>query len=394
MKFCHRHLQQRIFHTLQLQHVVRGFLVRLRYLRLRNASVRISSWWKGKLKRRLFLQLRSQTVIAQTSIRACLAQRACARRQQAALLIQKYWNRFSVCRRIRRRFRESAICIQSVVRGWLFRKHFSALQHGVTSLQLHWLSKKAKARSIVLRSKRQFEQFVALSVSRTRELVAHHLAAQRIQSLFRRFRYRMRTRSQVLACIKLQSVFRGWILRKRLYRQKTAAVQISSWVRGYSSRRLRSLLDYAARSVQQRWRVLHDRREFLRTRALIILVQRTWKKHRLEAEFRQHHHSIVLAQSIVRGWLCRRVARRMQWVLIRVKAFCIGLCARRRFRKLHDAARKIQSIYRGVLSRRRLSARAVACLQIQRVWRGGLSCISIFLSICSLDSSPGKVERK
>uniref|UniRef100_A0A2K6K5Q1 Unconventional myosin-Va n=1 Tax=Rhinopithecus bieti TaxID=61621 RepID=A0A2K6K5Q1_RHIBE len=138
-----------------------AYLEKLRADKLRAACIRIQKIIRGWLLRKKYLRMRKAAITVQRYVRGyqarCYAK--FLRRTKAATIVQKYWRMFVVCRRYkirraativlqsylrgflaRNRYRKilrehKAVIIQKRVRGWLARTHYKRSMHAIIYLQ-------------------------------------------------------------------------------------------------------------------------------------------------------------------------------------------------------------------------------------------------------------------
>ncbi|KAG7385203.1 hypothetical protein PHYPSEUDO_001745 [Phytophthora pseudosyringae] len=200
----------------EIQRHVRGFLLRTAAERDRKmrerATLRLQSWQRMHVHRRIFLTQRHATVRVQTKYRSRTQRRRFLREKKAAIVLA------ALVRQVlqRRRFKKLKACIvktQAMVRKWEARRRFVALRCALVCLQS--LRRQRAARRVFIARK--------------------------------------------AAVARLQHAMVGWIARCRYVRLKRSTCKlqycVTSWLLCRQFRRART----ASRRIQKAWRAHHRR---------------------------------------------------------------------------------------------------------------------------------------
>ncbi|XP_014667741.1 PREDICTED: abnormal spindle-like microcephaly-associated protein homolog [Priapulus caudatus] len=350
-------LAQRHLSVIKLQRCYKNYKARqLAMQRLQSLSV-IQKWWRAKLQRLRYLRLRHATVFLQAVIR---------RRQRQCHL--------------------AATKIQAVVRMWLARRRVRKIQCAATVIQVgltvsnltptsigaHELGLRCAAVTIqaAVRGRHVRSEYTLLrraTVTIQRRVTAT-LAMRRDRG-----RYVSTKRSAVV----LQAAYRGRACRRRYRQTRAAAVTIQAWWRMITARRRHCELKRAAVVLQRRvraWRVGRSvRRQYGITRNAAITIQAYARGRHMRREMSARHAAARRIQACFRGYRGRRAYQKMQSAVLclqrHLRAVVIGRAHRQRYLAMRAAAIVVQSRHRGALARR-IVARVRAARQIQAWWRG------------------------
>ncbi|KAK1883766.1 Unconventional myosin-Vb, partial [Dissostichus eleginoides] len=134
---------------IRIQKTVRGWLQRVRFLKIRKTAVTLQRYGRGFMARRHadFLRQTRAALICQKQLRMVRDRRAFLRVRRAAVTIQAF-TRGMFTRRIFKEFllHHKAMIIQRCVRGWLQRRKFQRSRDAAITLQCAFRCVRAKRR--------------------------------------------------------------------------------------------------------------------------------------------------------------------------------------------------------------------------------------------------------
>ncbi|XP_075973347.1 microtubule assembly factor abnormal spindle [Anticarsia gemmatalis] len=147
-----RYVQTRLS-IIKLQSHVRGFIARKRFHKLRSAVVTIQAAYRLKKRREIMIQRRNSAAIClQKYVRRYIVRSRYLEIQQKVLYIQRLWRGKLVTRLTRCEFlqkRRFIVKFQSIIRGYLVRKHIQAkreeLQKVKEEQRRYWAASKIQA---------------------------------------------------------------------------------------------------------------------------------------------------------------------------------------------------------------------------------------------------------
>lgn len=113
--------------TVEIQRIVRKFVARARYIRMRKVSIKLESLVRMRIARSRYAQMRAAAVVLECWSRGIMAGRQLVslNRNYKAALIQTHW-RMTVAARMLKSSRTGAVVIQAFVRGALQRPKLRA----------------------------------------------------------------------------------------------------------------------------------------------------------------------------------------------------------------------------------------------------------------------------
>ncbi|XP_050924994.1 unconventional myosin-Vb [Lates calcarifer] len=170
---------------------------------------------------------------------------------------------------------------------------------------------------------------------------------------------KLRTDKFRAACIKIQTTVRGWLQRVRYRKIRKSAITLQRYGRGYLARSVLTTcrccrpgtaeylrLTRAALICQKQYRMVRDRRAYLRVRQAVVTIQaytRGMFTRRIYWEFLLHHKAMIIQRS-VRGWLQRRKFRRARNAAIIIQCAFRRLRAKRQLKQLKIEARSAEHL--------------------------------------------------
>lgn len=252
------------------------------------------------------------------------------------------------------------------------------------------------ARNLVLRQRNlavQLQALVRQYLARQRFKVLqceHHskaVACQRIQAAWRGHPFLLKYRQLRGSTLFLQAVFRGLLARK-IYTAKVVS-RISH-----------------ATTIQQFWRQIRARRNFIKVQSASIILQSVWRgtRRRLELRSAKLLSKVKACIQLQKSWRSYYMHHRycqMRGVVVclqgfyRIKLARRKLCSLQISRCVNSGATQIQRIWRGTNAQKRHIELVCACMIIQSVWRGA-TCRGIIRSTRTLERSTGastKIQR-
>ncbi|KAK9133446.1 hypothetical protein Scep_012974 [Stephania cephalantha] len=266
----------------------RGWLMRRKFLHLKNCVIKLQIGFRCLQYVRAFQQYKTATrsaVIIQSRVRGMISRREASKERQLIVMIQSHWRgwlsrrdflhqreaavkiqsclRCLKCWRTFQCFRRASIDIQRYVRGQVFRKR-------LLGAAFHCLDTFNGQKAHVLRGSYQSPELSFLLHS--------------VLKLQRWWKRVLLCRAKTRSAITIQSYVRGWIARREAYQQKHRIVVIQSYWKGFLARKeLRGqLLDLRLRVQKSAANVDDDMRlinrlvyalsELLNTRSISSII--------------------------------------------------------------------------------------------------------------------------
>uniref|UniRef100_A0A673ZTY4 Myosin VB n=1 Tax=Salmo trutta TaxID=8032 RepID=A0A673ZTY4_SALTR len=148
------------------------------------------------------------------------------------------------------------------------------------------------------------------------------------------------------ACIKIQKTVRGWLQRVRYQKIRKSAINLQRYGRGYMARRYAEQLRLtrAALICQKQYRMVRERRGYLRVRQGVVTIQAFTRGIRCCFLHFLLHHKAMIIQKHVRGWLTRRKFRRARNAAITIQCAYRRMRAKRELKQLKIEARSAQHL--------------------------------------------------
>jgi myosin-5 len=161
--------------TVEIQRIVRKFVARSRYIRMRKVSIKLESLVRMRIARRRFVKMRSAAIVAESWLRCIMAGRQLdsLNRNYRATLIQTHF-RMTVAATTLKKCRTAAIVVQAIIRGALQRPKFQTA--------LIEKREEAKLENQVVALQRKLEE------AETRRIDAERLAEERARRTIEEYR--------------------------------------------------------------------------------------------------------------------------------------------------------------------------------------------------------------
>ncbi|OWZ16867.1 Myosin [Phytophthora megakarya] len=202
--------------AIEIQRHIRGFLLRTTAERERKmrerAALKVQSWQRMHLYRRVFLIQRRAAVNVQTNYRSRTQRRRFLREKKAAIVVAAFVRQVLQ----RRRFKKLKACIvktQAMVRKWQARQRFVALRCALVCLQS--LRRRRAARQVFIARK--------AAVARLQHAMVGWIARCRYVALKR-------------STCRLQYCVTSWLLCRQFRRARTASRRIQKTWRSHHRR--------------------------------------------------------------------------------------------------------------------------------------------------------------
>ncbi|KAG0345549.1 hypothetical protein BG004_003608 [Podila humilis] len=375
-----------------IQATIRGALLRHRlfqHLQQTQAAMVLQAAWRGRVQRQKFLREKQAAIKIQQTWRAVqerrMVQQKMAEYRWAAWVIQQKWRAQLAGRQVRQEYqllKEAAIVIQSHWRGSLDRRQAQALKTIVATQAIvrmriaRYQFLKVQTAAVIIQQQWRARQ---LRNQQHAEYVALVRASVFIQRRWRAVAEGRQVRQQFLETrtlvVATQAHIRGAMVRSALNELKFAAVVIQQrWrarVEAREQRQRYEELQLASSRIQDWWRSVQMtrmvRHSFLELRWASVVIQqrrRETLQHRVmvQQQHQERNEAAVMIQAQIRGCLVRynvrlhyeqRDALMKQWVELTK----VGL-----------SAVVIQRAWRQCLNRRYAEQREVAATIIQRWW--------------------------
>ncbi|KAM8816330.1 abnormal spindle-like microcephaly-associated protein [Rhynchonycteris naso] len=300
MAACRRRFRQQRRAAVTLQRAFRARLARRRFLLLRGAALVVQSHYRArawaKRQRQVYLQTRSSVIVIQVRMRGFLQKRKFQRIKDSIVTIQAAWRRYRA-----RKYAcvvKAACRIQAWYRGWRVRREYLsvlALLRAVHIIQRCFYCRLERARFLKVRAsaviiqrrwratlsgRTAHEHFLMMKISersasvrllRFTAAARGHLAALRIQRVYRRHLAMRKALKHVRSVICIQRWFRARLQLRRFgrfclrimdiqqevqerVRQARAAAVLQRAVRRLLLRRRHEKLSRGVAKFQALWR--------------------------------------------------------------------------------------------------------------------------------------------
>ncbi|XP_050415465.2 abnormal spindle-like microcephaly-associated protein homolog [Patella vulgata] len=350
----------RIKNCIKLQAVVRGWIQREKYLRLKCATLVLQDYYRSnRLCRQIrakFLQKKMACVKIQNWYRLCKLEKT-RKIKNAATIIQS-WYKSAKQRQNYCVHRSKVIIVQACVRGFLIRRYLYHMK-----LSVCVIIKALKTYLFVKKLKRAFTQ--------------RHCSALIIQKSFHKLMQRKLVR-QHHAVTKIQTLFRGYIQRKCYVKKLTSIILIQRAWRCVYSQRQRHL---AAVFIQKYYRcyrqkvaqaTLEKRKNYIlhlcervRYHMATIRIQRCYRRHLILNRARQNISSVLFIQRSYRAHRERDQYLKFKTVITKMQN---GV--RQWLKRRHEAASILQRSVKQWLIKHCLQKQAQSATKIQALWKG------------------------
>ncbi|XP_069793951.1 abnormal spindle-like microcephaly-associated protein isoform X2 [Narcine bancroftii] len=325
------------YHTMRyaaiaIQAAYKGMVIR-RWVKQKRAAVKIQSVLCMIRHRRGFLKLKYAAIVVQSHYRAYEAKKRYRAYIEAAVTLQNRYRSYLLMKKQRNAYstlRQSIICLQARVRGFIVHRSYK---------KLHWSIMKIQA---CYRGKKQRQVFLL-----------YKEAACVIQKHYRAYCQRKVDREKYIkmkcAVVIVQTLFRQYQARQRV-RKTTAAQKIQAWFKSQVLRGQYKNFLATVIFIQRHYRAKQDRSRFLKIQVATIVIQRRWRM-------------AIAARKLEQANLRKAMAA------VKIQAFWKGFKVRRQMIKKHEAASQIQHAFRANIQRRKFLQQRKAAVVLQTHYR-------------------------
>nr|XP_009668128.1 PREDICTED: abnormal spindle-like microcephaly-associated protein [Struthio camelus australis] len=340
------------------------FLSHRRILKKENAAVLIQKYWRRHLARVKFLNLKKAELEEA--------------RSKSATIIQAYWRRYSARKRYLQ-LRYYAIFVQARIRMVMSVASYKRIVWAAVKIQSH-----LRASKLMKEDRRRYEILKSSALT--------------IQFAFRRWRAH-KIQQKIKATLVLQTYFRKWQSSK-LAKRKRAALVIQSWYRMHKDLKQYLHIKQSVIKIQAWYRCQLARRIYQEHRAQIVTIQRCYRAYRSGKNARENYlqkrAAIIVLQAAFRGMKVRMLYRQTKAACVvqslwrtkqekrrflRIKQSVITLQSHvrkyqqvKRYQKTKNAASVIQARYRAYVTSRKAASSfqgtRLAAIVLQSAYRG------------------------
>ena len=404
------------FAAIKLQSIYRGALQRSRYMKLQinqrrmrakmqDGATKIQSMVRCYMARSDFERIRSSAIRIQSSWRGFVT----ALQFQCSLLdiitVQKCARRRAAVRKIEQR-RSAVILLQSLARKRLAVHGFQSIrsQHkAATAIQRLFRSYKVRQTTDIMHSAAILIQSSWRCYQAELQYMDILMDIIFIQCFARRFLARVESSRKCQSVLRMQQTARMWLSRRRLEnlrqdraeneRVEAAAIVCQRLVRRIvAAKRLRQiqqehrLSNDAATSIQACYRGCRSRQDIATQHSSATKIQSSWRRFTCELKYEINLMDIVLVQSYARRFLAKVESSRRIEATVKLQCAARKGTALRRVRARKTATTEVdrfvaavivcQSVVRRRIARKRVDRKRskVAMLnssavKIQTAWR-------------------------
>uniref|UniRef100_G1N215 Assembly factor for spindle microtubules n=1 Tax=Meleagris gallopavo TaxID=9103 RepID=G1N215_MELGA len=373
-----------------VQAVVRRFIVKKRFQKIKESAIKIQALFRGFPQRQRYLQCKFAALVIQQHYRAYrmrnVEQQRFNQKKRAAIKIQASYRGFKA-RRLANKVRAARV-IQAWFRGCKARKEYASMVEAVRIIKSHFRTKRQrtwflKMKFCALTIQRRWRATLAARMVRLQFLATKN-AVVKIQSAYRQYRARRLLRKKHEAACLIQTTYRCFKERRKLDRQKAAAVTIQKHLRAWQEGRLQFMkynkIRRAVIKLQAFIRGYLVRKKFLEQKqkkrllyfiaaayhhVSAIKIQRAYRMHLAYKLAENHISSVLIIQKWFRAKMQRRRFQRDLQRIVQCQRMIRGWLNRR-----NDAATVIQRHVRRFLACRRKRKIAVGIIKFQALWRG------------------------
>uniref|UniRef100_A0A8C3PWG6 Abnormal spindle microtubule assembly n=1 Tax=Chrysolophus pictus TaxID=9089 RepID=A0A8C3PWG6_CHRPC len=303
-----------------VQAVVRRFIVKKRFQKIKESAIKIQALFRGFTQRQRYLRCKFAALVIQQHYRAYqmrnVEQQRFNQKKRAVIKIQASYRGFKA-RQLANKVRAAQV-IQAWFRGWKARKEYASMVEAVRIIKSRFRTK--RQRTWFLKTK-----FSALTIQRRWRAT---LAARTVRLQF------LATKNAV---VKIQSAYRQYRARRLLRKF-------------LEQKRKKRLLYFIAAAYHH---------------VSAIKIQRAYRMHLAYKLAENHISSVLIIQKWFRAKMQQKRSQRDLQRIIRCQRMIRGWLNRR-----NDAATVIQRRVRRFLACRRKRKIAVGIIKFQALWRG------------------------
>ncbi|NXO52732.1 ASPM protein, partial [Aramus guarauna] len=400
--------------VIKIQSSYRAYVVRKRFKKLKDATVKMQALVKMRQARKRYCALREATLYVQQRYRShryALQLKEDYRRLKAACIrIQAVVRGYLVRKQIQR-WRETAIFLQACYRMRRDRQRYLSICSAAVVIQNHYRAYKKQ-----LCHRQEFLQVKKATVclqaayrggKARKRLKLEYRAAIKIQTAFRAHAARMKYKAMVQASIviqrwyrtcksgnrqrlnflmtraavlSLQAAFRGWKVRKQIRRQHVAATKIQSAFRKFMALKKIRLMNHAVLTIQKHYRASvigqKQRQEYVQLRNSVVRLQAIWRGKTVRKTIQKQHILATIIQSYYRMHVNQLKYKKLREATLVIqkyfRAYCMKKTQRAIYLKTKGAVLILQSAYRGMTVRKQLSKLNKAATTIQATFKSYL----------------------
>ena len=353
-KYCAQYLQEQEA-SIKIQNMWRRISERKAYILTKRSAIVLQSYTRGILLRKTYLHhtsLTTNAVFLQAFGRGFLARKGLAKKQCAAVCIQRAYRTFKTNEAITRHEQIAATMISSLARGKIARVELAQQRKAAIIIQESVRSHRSRRQHELEQAATVLQAFcrsICLSLSYRRKRSSCIV----IQSIYRRARKRRdssRARASTAGLLFVQALFRARNQRKKFEDKKKAIITIQrAWK--YHIYRLEDMKQTEnANYIIKTWRRYSTERKYARIKNSVVLVQK-WRRGLSESvKYNVLGRGIIMLQANARGVQQRsRLRRQVGAAVVLQRAWLIYQQGKDfEGNKIQTAAIKIQSAQRTV----------------------------------------------
>jgi len=404
--FCRRRSAIKVLKTLIRQRVMaesstliqsqwRRFLILKHTNIVRNqktserASTLIQSHWRRVIACEAYEKARVSTITIQSYTRRKLASNITQglkdrRLSKYSTLIQKNW-RGALARDSFTTVRGSAILIQACTRRFLASRTTNLVAYEVvaekcsTLIQSHWRRAQARSQFEGTKSSAILIQSAFRRMSGVKEfqfMKLRTLSSVLIQAYWRGSIARERYGQIRISTTMIQSSVRGMLTRKRFIQIVNSLLLIQRAHRAHIKRKKIHMIQTAAIYIQYKYRNFRKNRQELTEASSASLIQALWRRSYTRSVHKSNQSSAVLIQRIMRGYIIRNRFHLSHTLATKIQRKWKAV-KKKRIQKATEMSILIQSYWRSSKDREKYMQYRIAILTIQAIIRGSL-CRSQF----------------
>ncbi len=283
--------------AIKVQSVVRMFLARQEYVRVRGAAITIQSHYRGYTARRQLQNEHKAAVTIQRCYRPYMERQHYLQLKKAAVCVQTHRRALVLARKEQRIYeatRKAVIRMQACFRGLQDYKHYHELKRAVTILQAHTRAVQARRRYVNTRS----------------------------------------------AVISAQAFARGWLARGEFARSKERIVKLQAYSRGSIAQLEYKRTRQSLIKAQAYVRGFLGRTRYAHSRASIVKVQSYARAHLARRSYQRHQAATICFQKFTRGYLARKQFSSVRRATVTIQSHTRGFLARKQYRQLRSTRQR------------------------------------------------------